>query len=270
MRKAAQHWIRRSLITLSIIFLSLLQPGAAIVSAATPTPVDSASTLSATQKTTKVILSPNTKYATEMYIISSGVPGPVVLVTGGIHGNEKAGYLAADQLRSTTIRSGTLLVIPRANKLADNANTRAIKGEKDLNRAFPTSKTGQPSYTPAKAIYAVVKQYKVNWVMDMHEGYGYSAGGSASVGQSLIYYPSTACTAMTNTILKQVNAGIKTSSHRFVALRYPVGGSLARSSAQYLGTNSFIFETCTKDSINTRISEQLLAANTLLKQLKMK
>lgn len=253
-----------------MISLSLLQPSTVLVNAATPDPVSTSSMIPATQQTTKVILAPNTKYATEMYIISSGVPGPVVLVTGGVHGNEKAGYLAADQLRTMTISSGTLIVIPRANKLADNANTRAIKGETDLNRAFPTSKTGQPSYTPAKAIYAVVKQYKVKWVMDMHEGYGYSAGGSASVGQSLIYYPSTACTAMTNTILKNVNAGIKTSSHRFVALRYPVGGSLARSSAQFLGTNSFIFETCTKDSLNTRINEQLLAANTLLQQLKMK
>lgn len=270
LRKAA-HKFNRCLMSMALISLSVVQP----VLGAVSTPSSSAITISSTasevsSQSSRIILAPNTKYATEMYIISSGVPGPTVLITGGVHGNEKAGYMAADQVKNTRISKGTLLVIPYANKLADNNNSRAIKGEKDLNRAFPTSKSSQPSYPLARAIYDVARQYKVNWVMDMHEGYGYSASGSSSVGQSLIYYPGSACTTMAKKILSTVNAGINVSSHRFKALRYPVAGSLARSTAQYLGANSFIFETCTRDSLKTRINNQLLAADTLLRELNMK
>lgn len=220
--------------------------------------------------TRTVTLNPGTKYATDMYVIDSGKPGPVVLITGGVHGNEPAGYLAAARLKETSISKGKLLVIPKANRLAVERGTRYISGEKDLNRAFPTSKGTNPTYKPARAIYQVVKDYKVNWVMDMHEGYDYASRSTSSVGQSLIYYPSSECTLMAKKILGKVNASISTSYRKFDSLRYPVSGSLARSTAQYLGTNSFIFETCSKDSLNTRINNQLLAANTLLRELYMK
>ncbi len=230
-------------------------------------PVEAAST---TAKTSIVTLNPNSKYATPLYIIDSGKPGPVVLIVGGVHGNEPAGYKAADTMKSTRISSGKLLVIPRANIIAVERNTRYISGEKDLNRAFPTSKSVNPSYKPALAIYKVVKDYDVDWVMDMHEGYGYKNLSSTSVGQSLIYYPDSQTTPMAAKLLKAVNSKVSISSHKFVSLRYPVQGSLARSSAQYLGANSFIFETCTKDKLSTRINYHVLAANTLLEALDMK
>lgn len=217
----------------------------------------------------KVTLNPDTKYATPMYIIDSGKPGPVVLIVGGVHGNEPAGYKAATLMKDTKIGRGKLLVIPNANIIADTRGTRLISGEKDLNRAFPTSKYTTPSYKPARAIYQVIKDYKVDWLMDMHEGYGYSKQGSDSVGQSLIYYPNSETSSMAGKILKTVNATVSISSHKFVALRYPITGSLARSSAQFLGTNSFIFETCTRDKLTTRINYQLLAAKSLLKNLNM-
>lgn len=220
--------------------------------------------------TRTVTLNSGTKYSTALYVIDSGKPGPVVLITGGVHGNETAGYLAAARLKETKISKGKLLIIPKANRLAVERGTRYISGEKDLNRAFPTSKGVMPTYKPARAIYQVVKDYKVDWVMDMHEGYDYASSSTSSVGQSLIYYPSSECTVMAKKILGQVNRTISTSYRKFDSLRYPVSGSLARSTAQYLGTNSFIFETCSKDSLNTRINNQLLAANTLLRELKMK
>lgn len=244
---------------LFITLLFLLSSGQPVIAATT---ASSASTQTVT-------LNPGTKYATPMYIIDSGKPGPVVLITGGVHGNEPAGYLAAARMKETKLSKGKLLVIPKANRLAVERGTRYISGEKDLNRAFPTSKGVNPTYKPARAIYLAVKNYNVDWVMDMHEGYDY-ASRSSSVGQSLVYYPSDKCTVMAKKILYKVNSTISTSYRKFESLRYPVSGSLARSTAQYLGTNSFIFETCTKDTLNTRINNQVLAANTLLRELNMK
>ncbi len=220
--------------------------------------------------TSKRIIASGTKYATELYVIKSGVPGPVVMIVGGVHGNEPAGYKAAAQVKNYSIKRGTLIVIPQANKRAVAAHTRSMGGA-DLNRDFPTSRSDRPDSTMATAIFNVVKNYDVDWLIDMHEGINYQkVKSSTSVGQSLIYYPDTPTKNIASKIVKSLNAGIKTSYKDFSLLRYPVSGSLASASAKVLGVNSFIFESCTKDPLSTRINYQLKAANMLLSHLNMK
>jgi predicted deacylase len=46
----------------------------------------------------KVVLAAGTKYATDMYIICSGKPGPVAMVVGGMHGDGVAGVKAAMEI----------------------------------------------------------------------------------------------------------------------------------------------------------------------------
>lgn len=222
-------------------------------------------------ETKKVVLAAGTKYATDMYIIRSNQPGPVVMVVGGVHGNETAGYKAAATVKNYTISKGTLLVIPEANKLAVAQHRRSAKGGSNLNRDFPQSSSQSADTILARAIYSAVKKYDVDWLMDMHEGYDYAKNKStSSVGQSLIYYPNSKTKQVAGTIVSKLNRNISSSYKKFSLLRYPVKGSLARSTAQYLGVNSFIFETCSKQSLSTRVDYQLKAANTLLQQLNMK
>jgi len=229
-----------------------------------------AATSSVTSSTKTEIIAPGTKYATELYVIKSGVPGPVVMIVGGVHGNETAGYKAAAQVKDYSIEKGTLLVIPQANKRAVAAHTRDIGGA-DLNRDFPTSKLDKPDNTLSTAIFNVVKKYNVDWLMDMHEGVNYEkVNSSSSVGQSLIYYPDTQTKTIATKIVSTLNKGISTSYKDFTLLRYPASGSLASASAKVLGINSFIFETCSKDPLSTRISYQLKAATMLLNYLQMK
>ncbi|HHV15008.1 MAG TPA: hypothetical protein GXX58_00310 [Gelria sp.] len=218
----------------------------------------------------KVVIAKGTVYATNMYIIRSGKPGPVVMIVGGVHGNESAGYIAAGRMINTNIKKGTLIVLPRANKRAIDRNVRYYKGHGDLNRDFPTSKYGTPDGTLAKAIWAAVKKYDVDYLMDMHEGYNYSKlKSSSSVGQSLIYYPASYFRSMVNSIIYRLNSNISTSYKKFSLLRYPAKGSLTRATGQYLGCKSFIFETCTKQKLSTRIYYQQRAAKTLLSKLNM-
>lgn len=220
-------------------------------------------TAAVTQK--RVVLASGTKYATNMYVIRSGKPGPVVMIVGGVHGNEPAGYKAASKVKDYTIKSGTLIVIPKANKLAVEQHRRAAKGNSDLNRSFPGDTI------IARAIYSAVKKYDVDWLMDMHEGYDYSINKSSdSVGQSLIYYPRGNTKTIALSILSTVNKPISSNYREFHLLRLPISGSLARSIGQYLGVHSFIFETCSKESLTTRVNNQLKAANTLLNKLDMK
>ncbi len=212
-----------------------------------------------------------TKYATPMYIIKSGKPGPTVMIVGGVHGNEPAGYKAAAQVKNISIKSGTLLVIPNANKRADERGVRYISGEGDLNRAFPTSSRGIGKNLLSRDIYKTVRTYNVDWLVDLHEGYDYSTSRSnSSVGQTIIYYPSGNAYSIASKMKSVLNCLINSSYKKFQLLRYPVKGSLARSTAQYLGTKSFIVETCSKDNLSTRVDYHAKAVNRLLTCLNMK
>ncbi|CFY10552.1 Succinylglutamate desuccinylase/aspartoacylase [Syntrophomonas zehnderi OL-4] len=241
------------------------------VSAATGKAVQTASVNSSSTAGVSIkTLAPGTIHATELYVIKSGKPGPTVMFIGGVHGNETAGYKAAQQLTKYRPSKGTILVIPQANKRAIAANKRTAKGSIDLNRAFPTTKNGSANGTLAKAILKVMKDYKVDWVMDMHEGYDYAKNTSnSSVGQSVIYYPSSQMTPLAKKIVSSLNTGIKYKSKQFSLLKYPVKGSAARCAAVTVGANSFIFESCSKETLNKRVNNQLKAANILLNHLGM-
>ena len=227
-------------------------------------PVSAAST----QTTT---IASGTKYATPMYIVSSGKPGPVVMIVGGVHGNETAGYRAASQVKNICLKSGNMLVIPNANKRADERGVRYISGEGDLNRAFPTSSRGTARNALARDIYSTVRTYNVDWLLDLHEGYDFSTSRSnTSVGQTIIYYPSGNASFIASQMRLVLNQTISSSSRKFQLLRYPITGSLARSTAQFLGAKSCIVETCSKASLSTRVDYHLTAVNKLLSVLNMK
>ncbi|KUG04408.1 putative periplasmic protein [hydrocarbon metagenome] len=248
---------------------SVINPPA-ITTPTSITPNSPADSTTTQQKFSTETLAKGTKYATDLYIIDSGKPGPVVMIVGGVHGNETAGFTAAADVKNWQIKKGTLLVLPEANKLAISKGVRYISSEGDLNRDFPQSSTEAADNTLSRAIWAAVKKYDVEWLMDMHEGYDYYKNTStSSVGQSLIYYPNSGTKTASSTIVSTLNQGISTSYKKFSLLQYPVKGSLARAAGQYLGVNSFIFETCDNPSLSIRVNYQLKAAKTLLQNLDM-
>jgi len=215
-------------------------------------------------------LAKGTKFATDLYIIESGKPGPIVMIVGGVHGNEPAGYTAAGQITDWDIEKGTLLVLPQANKRADERNVRYLSKEGDLNRDFPQSSGESADNTLSKAIWSALKTYDVEWLMDMHEGFDYYKNKSTdSVGQSLIYYPNSGTYSVVSEIRDTLNVNISNSYKEFSILKYPVKGSLAGAAGQYLGIKSSIMETCDNQSLSTRVNYQLKAAKTLLQELDM-
>ena len=138
-----------------------------------------------------------TPWKTAYYVRDSGVPGPVLLVVGGIHGNEPAGYRAAEQIRHWPIVRGRMVVIPRANVLALRAGTRFLpdpaRPQHDLNRDFPGEDGERPKSPLARAIWNFVRQQRPDWIVDLHEGYQFHishkppAGKKKSVGSTVIY-----------------------------------------------------------------------------------
>jgi hypothetical protein len=226
------------------------------------------STASAATRSVKTVAS-GTKYATKLHVIKSGVKGPVVMVVGGTHGNEPAGYRAARLIKNYTVKKGTLLVLPEANRIAVQNNTRNAPGVGDLNRSFPKTKSDKPDDPLARAIWQVVKDYDVDYLIDLHEGYKYHLQTKSSWGQTVIYYPNSGTKVVADRMVSALNKSIPTKSKRFSTVKYPLKGELSRSTGQFLGCHSYVIESCRLETINSRIGRHTTAVKAALKYLGM-
>ena len=246
-----------------VLIFSLFAPMVSFNPLSIETPSASASTASL-----KTIAS-GTKYATTLCVIKSGITGPVVMVVGGTHGNEPAGYQAARLIKNYSVKKGTLLVLPEANRIAVLNNTRTASGVGDLNRSFPKYQSDKPDDPLARAIWQTVKDYNVDYLIDLHEGYKYHLQTSSSWGQTVIYYPNSGTKALADKMVSALNSSISTPSKRFSTVKYPLKGELSRSTGQFLGCHSYVIESCRLESLNSRIGRHTTAVKTALQYLGM-
>ncbi|MDP6753585.1 MAG: succinylglutamate desuccinylase/aspartoacylase family protein [Verrucomicrobiota bacterium] len=221
------------------------------------------------------VLAKGTPWETAFYRRDSGEAGPVVVVTGGVHGNEPAGARAAEQIRHWPIKKGRLIVVPRTNIPGLKAGSRHMPGEpeklRDLNRNFPmTDGERLAKGVLAKALWEFVASSKPDWLVDLHEGSDFHQINSKSVGSSIIDVKGKAADSVVPTMLEVVNAEIPDPRKKLVRLRYPVDGSLARAAHERLQAVSMILETTSKDQpVSIRARQHRLMVHTLLGQLGM-
>jgi len=213
-------------------------------------------------------------WRTPYYIRTAATPGPVVVITGGVHGDEPAGAGAADTIRHWEITKGTLVVIPEAAPQALAAGTRTIPGEGDLNRNFPGQGDAINDTTgpTAAAIWSFVREHNPDWLLDMHEGYDYRASNPASVGSSIIHMNDRVTNAFVDRMIAAVNADITDPGKLFVSLGQsgPVDTSLARASVTYLGTRGMILETTSQGQpLSLRVDQHRTMASQFLQDQQM-
>ncbi len=82
-----------------------------------------------------------------IFIRSSKNEGPVVLISGGVHGDEINGVVTAKKFLEEVdagleLERGTLIIIPLVNIYGFLSNSRTFPDGRDLNRSFPGSKKG--------------------------------------------------------------------------------------------------------------------------------
>lgn len=217
-----------------------------------------------------------TIYSTPWFTIESGLPGPTVLLTGGVHGNEPSGSAAAEQIRHWKIEEGKLIVIPRVNRLGLAAAMRWLPPERnnnklrDLNRNFPTAESPQPRTELAIAVWEFVQEIKPDYVVDLHEGFDFHVTTEKSVGSSVIFTTSTNRTKLGEEMLTAVNATITDESRKFVPLSRSgaVVGSLVRACQDVLKIDGFILETTFKDQpLSLRTRQHRLMVSTLFQNI---
>ena len=158
------------------------------------------------------------KHRIDYHIFDTGRPGPNVVVIGGVHGNEIAGWGAAlyivENIENFGLNYGRLLVMPKANRLSVTVNDRwpgrllpghepesvSYRGEAattdaasatsnanylNLNRVFPGD-INSVSLTRriAALITEVLDDFEPDLIIDLHEATMTHAHGS--LGHTLI------------------------------------------------------------------------------------
>ena len=213
------------------------------------------------------VLAKGTPFETTMRLLDSGRSGPTVLIVAGIHGNEPAPPRVACELAPP--ERGRLWVLPRANRPALAAGSRFMLGHPhaDLNRNFPHGPRRDARGALARALWAATVAIAPDWVLDLHEGWGYSSRGR-SMGSSIVWVPdarvSERTEPLTKLLLARVNETIERPHKRFTLLQPGPGGSFARSVTEVLAIPSLVFETTWIEPMDVRVRQQHLLVSSAL------
>lgn len=97
---------------------------------------------------------------------------PILLVIGGIHGNEPGSYFATALLSQYyTIKKGNLWIIPNLNHQSIQQNNRGIHG--DMNRKFAVIDPNDPDREIVQHIQKIIQDPKIGLILNLHDGHGF-------------------------------------------------------------------------------------------------
>ncbi|RNC88407.1 MAG: succinylglutamate desuccinylase/aspartoacylase family protein [Winogradskyella sp.] len=102
----------------------------------------------------------------------SKVPGPTILITAGIHGDEVNGVEIVRQVIAKGInkpKRGTIICIPLINVFGFIQMERMFPDGRDLNRVFPGTKTGSLASRVAHKLMTEIVPH-ADLILDFHTG----------------------------------------------------------------------------------------------------
>lgn len=130
-------------------------------------------------------------------VIRAMKDGPVVLLSGGLHGDEINGIEIVRRLISNNqlnLISGTIIAIPLMNVYGFIQNVRGVPDGKDINRSFPGAKNGSLAKLVAHTIVQEIIP-QIDFGIDFHTG-----------GASRANYPQIRCVFSNDKNLELANA----------------------------------------------------------------
>jgi predicted deacylase len=114
-----------------------------------------------------------TRIAIHMEVIRSEVPGPHVLIIGGVHGDEINGIELVRRLLEhntmTKLIKGTVMIIPLLNVYGFINFSRDVPDGKDVNRSFPGTTGGSLASRVARIITKNLMPH-TDVIIDCHTG----------------------------------------------------------------------------------------------------
>ncbi len=216
----------------------------------------------------------NTPYQTPAFIFDSGKQGTAVLILGGTHGDEPAGYEASlrilEILQSRMPNKGKVILIPLANHLAVKTFKRRVpvpagveKEKGNLNRCYPGNQNGYPMEQMAYHIQQLALNHQVEIFIDLHEARYLHLNTPAEserekgLGQTIIYYPNEESAYLLIDLLDRINSTITNNDERFSSLEQPILNSAAWWAGSEVDIAAFTFETSRSLTLLKRIEYHL-------------
>lgn len=209
-------------------------------------------------------LQAGTLWETSGCIVTGSVPGPTALVLGGVHGNEPAGALAAEQLCSDKLVKGTLVVVPRVNPLGLNQSVRFLPEIGDMNRVYPPSGQNTPAEKMSAEIIALMEKYQIQMLIDLHEARTFHRIDRTSLGQTLLFADNAISVSRAMDAVDAVNRNIEDTIRKFSLVANPISGSSAHYAGKVLGISAFTVETSSKQTMQERVGQHLAIVRVLL------
>jgi hypothetical protein len=164
------HWRGYSLKGRCLLFsavIGFLLPGDGFRSSYLPNPKEEATVFSEVNAFFK-----GSDQEVEVYHLFGRERGPTVLIFAGIHGDESAGYLAADRFVRLKLLKGNLIIVPRLNLYAILTGKRTGLSGKDMNRKFHPSEEDKD---PDDKIVGLAKSLmdRADLILNLHQGSGF-------------------------------------------------------------------------------------------------
>ncbi len=220
----------------------------------------------------------DTPYETNTYHYTTNIEGPKVVLIGGIHGDEVAGWTAAEMFVETNNFVGEVLLIPKANSLAtylvqrfpgsnDNGN---YNGEKysDLNRIMPGKKDGTVTEKIANEIYQTIMDFNPDFVVDMHESIRNYADSKPRLGNSIIYENIKSSIVVMQLVEEYNKLFTEEGELPFIYDNSPPQGSFNYHFGNIEGFYTFTIETDRQLPLEKRITQQINIVNTFFELIK--
>ena len=146
--------------------------------------------ISAVQTVRSYPILEGTEEENTVVVIEAPQDGPCIFIVGGIHGDETAGWKAAERLKEEVrLTRGTLYILSPANRSGAEADQRYVVNSGDLNRAFPGDpKSSEAASRIAAAMYREIERIQPDLVLDLHESkYLLGTNQGYGLGNTLIY-----------------------------------------------------------------------------------
>jgi len=163
-----------------------------------------------------------TQYPLKVVYLEGELPGPTIMVQGGIQGDETAGFVTAQLLSKSTVSRGNLIVLPRANVPSINLRKRQINV--DMNRRFDQNYNRFYEDRVARVIRFLLAQSEA--FIHLHEGSGFynptyvdNLRNPKRYGQSIIVdtlvYDRIDLAKTVNSVLDELNSSIGSRDYQF-------------------------------------------------------
>lgn len=231
-------------------------------------------------------LMPGTRYETAVYRFQSKVSAPAVLIIGGTHGDEPAGFEAAYRLLDYFAKNkplkGTVFVLPEANKLAVRQGERRLPVPEsieieagNLNRCYPGRPDGLPMQKLAYQIAEFITIHQVQLLIDLHESPYFAheiqafEGEYPVPGQCIIYTGNEIADHLSHIVCAQINQQISAYDKKFILKEGPIKNSATWLAGEHFKIPGFTTETCKKLPLEERIQFQLAITLNLLKEMEI-